>query len=82
MASHVEGEAFFVWQSEPTVIYGRNQVLENEVNMTYCQEYEVEVVRRKSGGGCVYSDKGNIMISYKIKKSPRTNIIRGDSKPY
>jgi lipoic acid synthetase/lipoate-protein ligase A len=64
VASHVEGEAFFVWQSEPTVIYGRNQVLENEVNMTYCQEHEVEVVRRKSGGGCVYSDKGNIMISY------------------
>ena len=64
VASQVEGEAFFVWQSEPTVIYGRNQVLENEVNMTYCQEHEVEVVRRKSGGGCVYSDKGNIMISY------------------
>jgi lipoyltransferase/lipoate-protein ligase len=24
----------------------------------------VEIVQRKSGGGCVYSDKGNIMISY------------------
>ena len=64
VASNVEGEAFFVWQSEPTVIYGRNQVLENEVNMAYCKEHEVEVVRRKSGGGCVYSDKGNIMVSY------------------
>ena len=64
VASNVEGEAFFVWQSEPTVIYGRNQVLENEVNMEYCRDHEVEVVRRKSGGGCVYSDKGNIMISY------------------
>lgn len=64
VASNVEGEAFFVWQSEPTVIYGRNQVLENEVNMSYCREHGVEVVRRKSGGGCVYSDKGNIMVSY------------------
>lgn len=64
VASRFEGEAFFVWQSEPTVIYGRNQVLENEVNMAYCLEHGVEVVRRKSGGGCVYSDKGNIMISY------------------
>ena len=64
VASRFEGEAFFVWQSEPTVIYGRNQVLENEVNMSYCREHGVEVVRRKSGGGCVYSDKGNIMISY------------------
>lgn len=64
VASRFEGEAFFVWQSEPTVIYGRNQVLENEVNLSYCREHGVEVVRRKSGGGCVYSDKGNIMVSY------------------
>ena len=64
VASNVEDEAFFVWQSEPTVIYGRNQVLENEVNMSYCREHGVEVVRRKSGGGCVYSDKGNVMVSY------------------
>lgn len=64
VAGNVDGEAFFVWQSEPTVIYGRNQILENEVNMDYCRKNEVEVVRRKSGGGCVYSDKGNIMVSY------------------
>ena len=64
VAKHVEGEAFFVWRVEPTVIIGRNQVLENEVNMPYCSEHGVQLVRRKSGGGCVYSDKGNIMISY------------------
>ena len=64
VASEVEGEAFFVWRVEPTVIYGRNQVLENEVNLEYCREHGVDIVRRKSGGGCVYSDLGNIMISY------------------
>ena len=64
VARNIDGEAFFVWQSDPTVIYGRNQVLENEVNLEYCRKNSVEVVRRKSGGGCVYSDKGNIMISY------------------
>ena len=63
VASEVEGEAFFVWRVEPTVIYGRNQVLENEVNLEYCREHGVDIVRRKSGGGCVYSDMGNIMIS-------------------
>jgi lipoic acid synthetase/lipoate-protein ligase A len=46
------------------VIIGRNQDLEAEVNIDYCREHDVEIVRRKSGGGCVYSDKGNIMISY------------------
>jgi lipoyltransferase/lipoate-protein ligase len=64
VAREIEGEAFFVWRVEPTVIFGRNQVLENEVNLEYCREHGVNIVRRKSGGGCVYSDLGNIMVSY------------------
>ena len=52
-----------MWQSPPTVIIGRNQDLEAEVNIEYCREHGIDVVRRKSGGGCVYSDEGNIMIS-------------------
>ena len=64
VARNIEGESFFVWRVNPTVIIGRNQDLEAEVNLDYCREHGVEVVRRKSGGGCVYSDKGNIMISY------------------
>ena len=64
VAKNVEDEAFFVWRVDPTVIIGRNQDLEAEVNLEYCRKHDVKVVRRKSGGGCVYSDKGNIMISY------------------
>lgn len=64
VAGTVDDEAFFVWRVAPTVIIGRNQVLEAEVNLEYCRDHDVKVVRRKSGGGCVYSDKGNIMISF------------------
>lgn len=64
VAKAFDEDAFFVWQSDPTVIIGRNQVLENEVNLAYCEAHGVQVYRRKSGGGCVYSDKGNIMMSY------------------
>lgn len=64
VAGKIDEDSFFVWQSEPTVIIGRNQVLENEVNLEYCEEHDIKVVRRKSGGGCVYSDEGNIMISF------------------
>lgn len=63
IAGSIDEEAFFVWQSPPTVIIGRNQDLEAEVNLEYCRKHGIEVVRRKSGGGCVYSDEGNIMIS-------------------
>ena len=64
VARQIDDDAFFVWQSDPTVIIGRNQVLEAEVNIEYCRDHNIEIVRRKSGGGCVYSDKGNIRISY------------------
>lgn len=57
-------EAFFTWQAPPAVIFGRNQVMEAEVNIKFCREKGIDIVRRKSGGGCVYSDMGNIMMSY------------------
>jgi lipoic acid synthetase/lipoate-protein ligase A len=59
-----EPECFFMWQVAPTVIFGRNQVMENEVNVDYCHEKSIQMFRRKSGGGCVYADKGNVMLSY------------------
>jgi lipoic acid synthetase/lipoate-protein ligase A len=59
-----DSDAFFVWQVAPSVIYGRNQVVENEVNLAYCREHGIEVFQRKSGGGCVYADQDNLMLSY------------------
>ena len=48
----------------PTVIYGRHQSAEVEVNEAYCREHDIAIVQRKSGGGCVYADEGNLMISF------------------
>lgn len=62
----VLGEGFFLWQVPPTVIFGRNQDMEAEVNLPYCREHGIQYYRRKSGGGCVYSDYGNVMISYVV----------------
>ena len=59
-----ESECFFMWQVKPTVIFGRNQLIENEVNLTYCREHGIETYRRKSGGGCVFADMSNIMFAY------------------
>ena len=65
VAHHVSADdCFFMWQVEPSVIFGRNQMIENEVNLTYCQEHHIQVYRRKSGGGCVYADSDNVMLSY------------------
>ena len=61
-------DLFFLWQVQPSVIFGRNQVIENEVNLDYCREHGIHVVRRKSGGGCVYADRDNLMLSYVSKE--------------
>ena len=75
VAKEMEGEAFFVWRVAPTVIIGRNQVLENEVNTDYCRRHGVDIVRRKSGGGCVYSDMGNIMVSYVSRRGDVSEVF-------
>ena len=59
-----DDDIFFMWQVEPTVIFGRNQLIDNEVNVEYCREHSIAFYRRCSGGGCVYADKDNIMFSY------------------
>ena len=62
---------FFIWQVEPTVIFGRNQLVGSEVDTHYCNENGIEFYRRKSGGGCVYADRSNLMLSY---ITPDTNV--------
>ena len=59
-----EYDCFFQWQVEPSVIFGRNQLIENEVNTDFCRENGIRMFRRKSGGGCVYADMNTIMFSY------------------
>ena len=61
---NTDDDCFFMWQVLPTVIFGRNQLIENEVNLSYCRQHHIEMYRRKSGGGCVYADMGNVMVSY------------------
>ncbi|MBQ7362510.1 MAG: lipoate--protein ligase [Bacteroidaceae bacterium] len=60
----VANDYFFMWQVKPTVIFGRNQLIDTEVDVEYCKLNDIEMYRRKSGGGCVYADPNNIMFSY------------------
>ena len=64
MVKDIQEPTLFTWIVSPTVIYGRHQSAEVEVNETYCAEHGIAVVQRKSGGGCVYADQGNLMISF------------------
>jgi len=58
----------FLWQNDASVIIGRNQNIYAECNLTYLKEHDIKVVRRFSGGGAVYHDKGNVNFTFITKE--------------
>ena len=68
---------FFTWEIEGVVI-GKNQLIENEVNIPFCKEHNIEIFRRPTGGGCVYADQRNTMFSMVTSKKNETFTF----KPY
>lgn len=62
--TYKDDDYFMVWNVEPTVMLGRNQLIDNEVEIDYCKSNGIHIFRRKSGGGCIYSDLGCLQFSY------------------
>lgn len=64
-----DGESyFFTWEIHGVVV-GKNQVIENEVNLRYLNQNQIDVYRRPTGGGCVYADHRNTMFSIITKRT-------------
>jgi len=53
-------DILFLYVNKPSVIIGSNQAIRNEVDLEFCMQNEIRIVRRMSGGGAVYHDEGNI----------------------
>ncbi|MCE4050392.1 MULTISPECIES: lipoate--protein ligase [Bacillaceae] len=53
--------------NEPSIIIGKNQNTIEEINTEYVESNGIHVVRRLSGGGAVYHDKGNLNFSFITK---------------
>jgi lipoate-protein ligase A len=65
----------FLYVNEPTVVVGSNQAIQNEVDLDYCNENGIQLVRRMSGGGTVYHDFGNLNYCFiSNKKGVKTSL--------
>ena len=58
-----QSTVLFLYVNRPCVVIGRNQNPWLEANLALLREYNVQLVRRRSGGGAVFHDEGNVNYS-------------------
>ena len=60
-----------IYINSPSVVIGRHQNIYEEVNLKYCHNNNIPVLRRISGGGAVWHDSGNLNFSFITDKSAK-----------
>ncbi|MDD5362102.1 MAG: lipoate--protein ligase [Ignavibacteria bacterium] len=67
----MENEMYLLFYiNDPSIIIGKHQNTIEEINKDYVDKNGIKVVRRISGGGAVYHDRGNLNFSFITKYSP------------
>lgn len=69
-----DDKIFLFWRTNPTVMIGRYQNTYCEINEKYVKENNINVVRRNSGGGTIYTDMGAWQFTF-IEKNHKENGI-------
>lgn len=57
-------DVFMLWQDTPSVVIGKHQRLQSEVDTEWAEREWIHIARRFSGGGTVYHDLGNVNLTF------------------
>jgi len=77
-----EDEYFMFWRTRPTLMIGRFQNTIQEINSQFAKENKIDVIRRNSGGGTVYTDPNCWQFSFITwKKAGQVKDFRDFTKP-
>lgn len=57
-------DVFMLWQDTPSVVIGKHQRLQSEVDTEWAERERIYIARRFSGGGTVYHDLGNVNLTF------------------
>ncbi|MGN0658523.1 MAG: lipoate--protein ligase [Emergencia sp.] len=57
-------DTVYLWRNRPSVIVGRHQNTQAEVDLDFAKARGIKTVRRLTGGGAVYHDEGNVNLSF------------------
>jgi len=63
---------FIININSPSIIIGKHQIANEEINNRFVEERHIPVIRRITGGGTVYHDHGNINFTFISTGDPAT----------
>lgn len=55
---------FLFWRTAPTLMVGKYQNVLEEINKPYADAHGIQIVRRMSGGGTIYTDEGGWQFTF------------------
>ena len=58
---HVSAPLVMIWQTSPCIMLGRYQAAAAEINMDFAKQANIQIVRRPSGGGTIFTDEGTFL---------------------
>lgn len=74
-------ECFIFWRTQPTLMIGNYQNPYQEINIDYAKEHDVNIVRRITGGGTIYTDMNGWQFSF-IVRTKQANAKKIDFEKY
>ncbi|MBR5313792.1 MAG: lipoate--protein ligase [Clostridia bacterium] len=69
-----QGDVFMLWRNDRSVIVGKNQNTYAELDVDFVEKNNVKVVRRLTGGGAVFHDKGNVNFTFIVPQSENATL--------
>lgn len=63
-------DILMLWQTDRCAMLGSNQIVQDEIDLVLAKQHEVQIVRRSSGGGTIYTDKGTLLCTLITPFSP------------
>ncbi len=69
----IRDEILYFYVNDPSIIIGRHQNTAEEIDADYVKANNIRVVRRLSGGGAVYHDRGNLNFSLITPGDPQAS---------
>lgn len=76
--SEKSGEYIFLYVNKQSVIIGSNQAIQNEVDLDFCKQNNIQIIRRLSGGGAVYHDEGNLNYCFISNSEEKKSSLSAD----